>query len=235
MPLSPLPGKWKSGVGARISVATPGQTEESTGGRAEKPNLTPFILFYLLHPLEMYLPGAAGWAVEVEALLREDQSWNDWDLIVIPYDAQNRFAVQPLFVRVLNKPGPVVLLESVQRKALESLRDRLRTKAVVMVQTVTDSGDLWVVLDEARRRFQLGEPFQDLGHAPFQALSYRKPMAARKLGDALGAPNEQVVRLVDHHQLGFYLSHEQYPHWRWQTYLSLLLYFIFENRAAARR
>jgi hypothetical protein len=116
---------------------------------------------YLLHPLEMYLPGAAAWAVEVEveALFRDNQSWNDWDLIVTPYDEQNSFAVQPLFVRVLNKPGPVVLMESVQRKALENLRGRLRTRAVVMVPLVADAADLWTVLEEARGRFESGEPF----------------------------------------------------------------------------
>jgi hypothetical protein len=114
---------------------------------------------YLLHPLERHLPGAAAWVVEVEALLRADEAWSGWDLIVTPYDEQNSFAVQPLFVRVLNKPGPVVLVERVQRKALENLRGRLRTRAVVMVPAVADSADLWQVLEEARRRFESGEPF----------------------------------------------------------------------------
>ncbi|MBA4068043.1 MAG: hypothetical protein C0501_30935 [Isosphaera sp.] len=114
---------------------------------------------YLLHPLETYLPGAAAWAAEVEALLRADEGWGEWDLVVTPYDDQNSFAVQPLFVRVLNKPGPVVLVEGVQRKALENLRGRLRTRAVVMVPAVGDSTDLWGAVAEARRRFESGEPF----------------------------------------------------------------------------
>jgi hypothetical protein len=79
--------------------------------------------------------------------------------MVTSYDEQNSFAVQPLFVRVLNRSGPVVLLERVQRKALENLRGRLRTRAVVMVEAVADSADLWQVLEVARRRFESGEPF----------------------------------------------------------------------------
>lgn len=114
---------------------------------------------YLLHPTEKYLPGAAAWAAEVKALLGREQEWSEWDLIVTPYDGQNSFAVQPLFVRVLNKPGPVVLLEGVQRKAMENLRERLRTRSIILVQSVSDSGELWAVLDEARRRFESGEPF----------------------------------------------------------------------------
>ncbi len=82
---------------------------------------------YLLHPLEMYLPGAATWAAEVETIIRHDHVWDDWDLFVSTYDDRNSFHLQPLFVRVLNKPGPVVLVENVQRKALEELRRRLRS------------------------------------------------------------------------------------------------------------
>jgi hypothetical protein len=50
-------------------------------------------------------------------------------------------------------------MENVQRKALEDLRHRLRTRAVVMVKSVADSTDLWEALDEAKRRFDSGEPF----------------------------------------------------------------------------
>lgn len=41
---------------------------------------------YLLHPVEKYLPGAASWVTEVEAILRQDPSWDEWDLIVSRYD-----------------------------------------------------------------------------------------------------------------------------------------------------
>lgn len=62
-------------------------------------------------------------------------------------------------MRVLNKPGPVVLLEKVQRRALEDLRQRLRTRAVILVPMVTEAEGLWETLEDARERFQSGEPF----------------------------------------------------------------------------
>lgn len=63
-----------------------------------------------------------------------------------------------MFVRVLNKPGPVILLENVQAKALGDLGEKLRTHAVVIVRAIADSTELWDVLVEARRRHEAGEP-----------------------------------------------------------------------------
>jgi hypothetical protein len=115
--------------------------------------------FYLLHPLPQYLPHAAEWANEVKGILGDDPAWSDWDFYVAPYDERNNFHVQPLFVRVLNKRGPVVLVENVQRKPLEELRRRLRTRAIVMTEVVSDSTNLLEVAIEAKRRFDSGEPF----------------------------------------------------------------------------
>ncbi|HEY7310007.1 MAG TPA: hypothetical protein VH643_11665 [Gemmataceae bacterium] len=113
---------------------------------------------YLLHPAQKYLPGIKAWIGEVESLLRDDPSWGKWDLLAYSYNDQNSFDVQPMFVRVLNKPGPVILLESVQAKALGNLREKLRTHAVVILRAVTNSTDLWDVVEEARRRHEEGEP-----------------------------------------------------------------------------
>lgn len=113
---------------------------------------------YLLHPTSVYLPEINAWVHEVESLLRDDPSWAEWDLLAYPYNNQNSFDIQPMFVRVLNKPGPVILLENVQAKALGDLREKLRTHVVVILRTVTDSTDLWDVVAEARRRHEKGEP-----------------------------------------------------------------------------
>lgn len=114
---------------------------------------------YLLHPNATYLPDAAEWVQEVEVILAQEDSWQGCRLVVTPYDEQNRFVAQLVAVQVHNKPGPVVLLENVQGKSLRELKSRLRTRAIIMVQSVMDSASLWEVLEEARRRFDLGEPF----------------------------------------------------------------------------
>lgn len=114
---------------------------------------------YLLHPVEKYLPGVAEWIAAAEAFIREDPLWDDWDLHFTPYDDQNSFPVQPLHARVLNNLGPVVLLEKVQGKALNDLRERLRSRAVIVVATVTDDGGIYDQLVVARERFERKEPF----------------------------------------------------------------------------
>ena len=93
------------------------------------------------------------WAAEVRAILEADPTWSDWDFYINTYDDRNNLHVQPLFVRVLNKRGPVILVENVQRKPLEELRGRLRTHAIVITEVVGDSTDLLAVAVEARRRF----------------------------------------------------------------------------------
>lgn len=113
---------------------------------------------YLLHPAQKYLPGIEAWISEVESFLRDDPSWDEWELLAYPYNNQNSFDVQPMFVRVLNKPGPVILVESVQAKARGDLGEKLRTHAIVILRTVTDSTDLRAIVAEARRRHELGEP-----------------------------------------------------------------------------
>lgn len=77
-----------------------------------------------------------GWIDEVLALLRAEPDWDEWDLISIPYNGKNGFDVQPLFVRTLNKPGPIVVLEKVQSGPLANLREKLGGSS----RDSTDSG-----------------------------------------------------------------------------------------------
>jgi len=119
----------------------------------------PSCRIYLLHPPEQNHPGMAMWVDDVRGLLQNEESWHDWELLATPYDEQNNFPALPLFGRVLNKPGPVVLIQPVQRKPLEILRNRLHTRSIVLVSTVSDSTDLWQELEQARRRFESGEPY----------------------------------------------------------------------------
>jgi hypothetical protein len=113
---------------------------------------------YLVHPGPQQNPDLAGWIVEVEHLIRTVTDWDDWDLECIRYNDRNGFDVQPLFVRVLNKPGPVVLLENVQQKPLADIREKLGIHAVLLVESAADPTDLWAIVDDARQRHINGEP-----------------------------------------------------------------------------
>ncbi len=99
-----------------------------------------------------------GWIDEVLALLRAEPDWDEWDLISIPYNGKNGFDVQPLFVRALNKPGPIVVLEKVQSGPLANLREKLGVRVVIQPTAVADPADIWTEVGKARRRHEVGEP-----------------------------------------------------------------------------
>jgi hypothetical protein len=120
---------------------------------------------YLFHPTTVYLPGITDWVREIESRLRGESSWDKWDLLPFPYNTRNSFDIQPLFVRVLNKPGPVVLLkkvhankESPRAKAVNDLRVKLWAHSIVILREVGNSTDLWKSVEEARRLHEAGEP-----------------------------------------------------------------------------
>jgi hypothetical protein len=113
---------------------------------------------YLLHPGLLYLPGIVSWIGEVRVLLNDLPDWKGWDLLTIQYNEANSFDVQPLFVRVLNKRGPVLLLEKVQSRPLALIREKLETRAIVLVRTIADSTELWAAVEECRERHEAGEP-----------------------------------------------------------------------------
>jgi hypothetical protein len=113
---------------------------------------------YLLHPRPKYLPLIGDWIGEVEQILRADAAWYNWGIHPTQYDDRNSFDVQLLFVRVLNRRGPVLLLQPVQLKALGDLQQKLRTHAIVLVKSPADSLELWEAIEEARSRHENGEP-----------------------------------------------------------------------------
>lgn len=113
---------------------------------------------YLLHPSSKQIPEITDWISEVKQVICTEADWVDWDLYCIEYNSQNGFDVQPLFVRVKNKPGPIVLFDCVKKSSLAEIREKLGIYAVVLVRSMSDPTELWSTLDEARRRHIDGEP-----------------------------------------------------------------------------
>jgi hypothetical protein len=113
---------------------------------------------YLLHPGPKSHPAIADWVAEVVQFLREEPSWEEWDVHAIPYNERNGFDVQPLFARVLRNPGPVLLLETVQKKPLGDLRGKLYARAIVLLKSPANTNDLLDSVLEARSRHESGEP-----------------------------------------------------------------------------
>ena len=113
---------------------------------------------YLLHPNSSRLPGIDSWINEVRVLIGAEANWAGWTVDATSLDDRGRIEVQPYWVRVKNRPGPVVLLEPHQRKILDGLAERLGLDVVVIPRSASDSTDLYEAVEDARRRCIAGEP-----------------------------------------------------------------------------
>jgi hypothetical protein len=111
---------------------------------------------YLLHPQDKFLPVVSDWVSEAREILQDDGQWVEWDLCVTIYSRENSFKFQDVLSQVRQTVGPLVLIQPVQTKPRELLRRALRSQTIVLTESVSDSTDIYRVLDEARRRFESG-------------------------------------------------------------------------------
>ncbi len=117
---------------------------------------------YLLHPPPSRLPGIVEELDEVRRLIETDDDWRDWDLVSIPYSESNSFHVGELYGRVCSRNGPVVLLEKVQRKPLDELRQKCQRKTPIVVAEAYDAVTIYGSIADARKRFENWEPVMPL-------------------------------------------------------------------------
>lgn len=114
---------------------------------------------YLLHPQERYLPGITDWVSGVGKLIGADAKWDGWQIQAVSFDSQNGFSASDVTARVVASLGPVVVAGAVQASACQILRDRLQTRSVVVVaDKIGCEADLLAALQDARQRFESGEP-----------------------------------------------------------------------------
>lgn len=114
---------------------------------------------YLLHPQDKFLPVVTEWVKEARETLQGDEQWSRWELFAKTYSDQNSFNVRDIITQVRQTVGPLVLSEPVQTKPRELLREALRSRTVVLVEPAGDSTDIYRLLEDARRRFESGEPY----------------------------------------------------------------------------
>ena len=114
---------------------------------------------YLLHPQDKFLPVVTEWVEEARETLQDDEQWRGWELLAKTYSDQNSFKVRDIILMVRQTVGPLVLIKPVQTKPRELLREALRSRTVILVEPAGDSTDIYRILDEARQRFESGEPF----------------------------------------------------------------------------
>lgn len=113
---------------------------------------------YILHPPENRLPGIASWLAKVEQLLKADASWDGCLLHQGEYDDQASIDVHREVTRVTKQPGPVIMVQKVQTRQYDMLKQRLSRRALVYLVNVMDSTQLFSACEEAKRSYENGEP-----------------------------------------------------------------------------
>ena len=112
---------------------------------------------YLRSPHPDLFPGIKDWIEEATALFCAENP--EWEVENEPNDRQNSFGVHRLYVKVLNKPGPILLIQPVQAKAVYLLRAKAMTMTVILDNVqATCTEDIWGALDEARCLTEEGFP-----------------------------------------------------------------------------
>jgi hypothetical protein len=138
----------------------------------------------LLGPRQDQFPGIKDWIDEAITLFCDDNP--SWEVEHESYDRQNSFGVHRLYVKVLNKPGPIVLLNPVQSRARNLLRAKAMTKVVILDNVQPScTEDVWAVITEARRLADEGFPMSPR-RLVVAVLIIRKLMRQKQWGGKKG-------------------------------------------------
>jgi hypothetical protein len=113
---------------------------------------------HIRHPQERVLPGVADWLSQIRTALATEPAWTDWEVVSEEYDQRSGFNVQSVADRVAHVPGPILLIEPVQSRARELLRERLRMTTPVLSETVGCPEDLRARVERARELFLAFRP-----------------------------------------------------------------------------
>ncbi|MDK1046206.1 MAG: hypothetical protein QGM45_11055 [Anaerolineales bacterium] len=94
---------------------------------------------------------------EVEVVLQSDSTWQQWQIVRIPYNQQNSFRVDDIYGRICSRNGPVVFVEKVQRRPLADFRVRASNRTVIITANAYDAATILKAVADARGRFETRE------------------------------------------------------------------------------
>jgi hypothetical protein len=108
--------------------------------------------------MDRYVPGMAAWVEEAVDLACAEDAWAEWTVKTIQYDASASIRVTDMCAQVIATSGPVVLLQPVQDKVVQLLRERLNQRVSVLFGTAYTTDEVFNFLAEAKRLHETGEP-----------------------------------------------------------------------------
>lgn len=160
----------------------------------------PVPILHIFCPREERLPGIGQWRADLAALFKGDVTWNNCVVRVVEYDAQAAFDVPTESDFIRRNPGPIILLQKVQKRYRERLDAFVGRTVSVHVTEVTCVEDLWQICDIARLQYEGGEPKVPLR----EALAYLIVRKLERLGKWGGTSlNKNFLRSPDLPKGGF--------------------------------
>lgn len=89
---------------------------------------------------------------------QQPEAYGHWTLRLCPYLPDTSLIARDFCSKVLQAPGPVVLLRQVKTSTIVEIRRRLGARVPVMVGDVAAIEDLLAILNQAVQQFEGGEP-----------------------------------------------------------------------------
>lgn len=114
---------------------------------------------YLGHPVHQYEGDTASLAKQCA---QTPAAHGNWSIRASQYEFNASLNIRDFCSLVLQTPGPVLLLQPVQNKTLEGIRQRLTGRVPVEAQTIITLDDLRTAIIAVGQRFDQGEPFLPL-------------------------------------------------------------------------
>jgi hypothetical protein len=115
-------------------------------------------IVYLCHPKERSLPGVQSWAASAIAVATAAPEWEGWTVKTVEYDHACALTVTDFCSEVCGRLGPVVLIEPVQGRVFQLLRERLGTRIAIVREAVDGDADILGLLEKAKTHHESGDP-----------------------------------------------------------------------------
>ncbi|MEQ8482976.1 MAG: hypothetical protein RIB46_01300 [Pseudomonadales bacterium] len=113
---------------------------------------------YIGHPLDIYVPGMAACVDGALASVACRPEWAEWSHNVRCYDNSNGLIVNDLVSAVLQRTGPVLLINPVQTPVIGLLRQKVGHLVVLQVADAYDQPSLIDALCQTKSMHDSGEP-----------------------------------------------------------------------------
>ena len=113
---------------------------------------------HIYYPPNSLCPHLEDWISDVISLAQSESAWDGCEFIRTQLSDQLGFVVAAEIARIKQRIGPVVFVQSVQRKLLQNLRTKLPEIDILYLESPINGTQIFGKLVETLERFNGGHP-----------------------------------------------------------------------------